>query len=344
MTSLSRVRRAVRTLTAPPPVPVVSPDHAQSRMALRAAACALAAAAFVSLSAAVQPPLAAADFDAWWVASYAWTHGMDPYAAVIRQGWRWPHYYPGTMVVAIAPFASLSHVAARILLMTIGAGLFAWAIQRSGRSLWLLASGAFIATLHAGQAGAWLTAAAVLPWLGFVCTCKPTLGLAVSLPYLRRAHVLSAAAFVLLSLLLFPTWPGLWLEAIRVAPDIRSPITRPFGWLVLLALLRWRHRDAWLLLALAAVPHTNLIHETLPLALIPRGTRESQLWAATTLGAVLLGYLEPPNLTWPHILAWHWPLVLGLGYLPALVMLLRRPRLPEPAHDLALPLLTARPR
>ena len=290
-----------------------------------AVAVGVAAAAYVALVYGLQPANAAPDFDLWYVAAQAWRLGLDPYAVVSQQGWRWPLYYPGTMVVAIAPVAGLPLVAARAIVLGLGSGLLAYAIQASGRSLWLLASGAFLATLYHGQAGAWLTAAAVLPWLGFVLTCKPTVGLAIGLVYgWRWPTVVSAILFLALSLLLFPEWPSRWHEAVRVAPDVVAPITRPGGVLVLAALFRWRHRDAWLLLALACVPHTTLIHETLPLALIPRGTRESQAYAGATLAAVVAGY-GVPFTTWSADLAWIWPIVFLLGYVPPLLMLLRRP-------------------
>jgi hypothetical protein len=283
----------------------------------------LAAAGYVALVFFLQPRDASPDFDLWWVAAQAWRVGQDPYQVVQHQGWKWPLYYPFTMVLAVAPTAWWPRVVARSVVMGVGAGLLAWTIQRTGRSLWLLASGAFLVTLYVAQAGAWIVAATAIPWLGFVWTCKPTIGLAVGLPYCRRGHLLSAALFLVLSLAVFPEWPVRWLEAIRGAPDVVSPLTRPGGFLLLLALLRWRHREAWLLLALAAVPHTTLIHETLPLALIPRGKRESQVFAATTLLATAAQGTAPTT-SWPAYLAYNWWFVLGLGYLPTLVMLLRR--------------------
>ncbi len=302
---------------------------AQRRQLLVSLLVGVGAAGYVALVFLVQPPGASPDFDLWWVAAQAWLSGMDPYAIVQRQGWHWPLYYPGTMVVAVAPVAYLPRVLARSLVMGLGAGFLAWTIQKTGRSLWLLASGAFLVTLYHAQAAAWIVAATSIPWLGFVWTCKPTLGLAVGLPYFRRGHVVSAVLFLLFTLVVFPAWPGRWLEAIKDTPDVVAPLTRPGGFLLLLALLRWRHREAWLFLALAVVPHTILIHETLPLALVPQGTRESQVYSLTTLIAAAIQSTAPET-TFSGYLAYNWWFVLVLGYLPVLVMLLRRSKAPSP--------------
>jgi ABC-type anion transport system duplicated permease subunit len=59
-------------------------------------------------------------------------------------------------------------------------------------------------------------------------------------------------ALVLVSLLLQPSWPREWLNAVSQAPHIAPLIGQTaVGPLVLLSLMRWRRADARLLVALA---------------------------------------------------------------------------------------------
>jgi hypothetical protein len=285
----------------------------------------LLSAAYVLLVARLQPPGAAPDYYLWWVAARGWRRGLDPYASVGAAGWEWPFYYPGTTVLLTVPFSWLSPPVACAVFEGLGAGLCCWAITRTHawRAI-LFLSGSFVTTLYVGQAGTWLIAAALMPWLGGMLTFKPTLGLALGLTHLSSRMILSAAVVVLLSLVLFPEWPGRWLTAISVAPDVVAPITRPGGALLALALFRWRRPEAKLLLAMACVPHTILIHETLPLGLIPASRNEMRFFAGATLAAAL-AWRWAPGSSWPDTLAWSWWWVFGVGYLPALVMVLRRP-------------------
>ena len=286
--------------------------------------------AYVLFVASQQPPGAAPDFYLWWVAARDWRMGLDPYDTIRTAGWQWPLYYPGTTVVLTAPLTWLSPPASWALFEGLGAGLCCWAITRT--HMWraiLFLSGSFLATLYVGQASTWLIAAALMPWLGGMLTFKPTLGLALGLTHLSRNTVLSVVVVLVTSLVLFPTWPGRWWTAIADAPEIVPPIFRPGGALLLLALFRWRRPEARLFLAMVCVPHTTLIHEALPLGLIPASRNEMRVFAATTLLAALASRWAPQP--WGVNLAWSWYWVLSLAYLPVLIMLLRRPARDVPA-------------
>ena len=70
------------------------------------------------------------------------------------------------------------------------------------------------------------------------------------------------AAFVL-----WPTWVGGRLEVIRSADHNTAPITRTIIGAIAspLVLRRWRRPEARLLFAMAWVPQTPAVYETLPI-------------------------------------------------------------------------------
>jgi hypothetical protein len=101
---------------------------------------------------------------------------------------------------------------------------------------------------------------------------------------------------------------------------------RPGGALLLLALLRWRQPEARLLAAMSLIPQTGGLYDTVPLFLIPRTRWEAYgLAAATQLVAI-----ADPARTYPGIdlfsaIKIRWPLMFVLVYVPALLLVLRRP-------------------
>ncbi|HET6347114.1 MAG TPA: hypothetical protein VFH51_19425, partial [Myxococcota bacterium] len=99
---------------------------------------------------------------------------------------------------------------------------------------------------------------------------------------------------------------------------------RPGGFLLLLALLRWRRPEGRLLAALALVPQTTALYETLPLGLIAGNRPQAAAFAAVTVAAHLL-YLAGPQGPWPVGAEYQWWVMLFLIYLPALVIVLRLP-------------------
>jgi hypothetical protein len=196
-----------------------------------------------------------------------------------------------------------------------------------------------------------LTAAFLLPWLGPVVLLKPNIGLALLLATPDRRFLLSAAlgggALLLISFVLDPAWLGRWLASVRAAPHFTPPVLHLGGPLVLLALLRWRQPEARLLVAMACVPHTTLPYEALPLLLVARSWKESLLLAALSFGTLVLQFpldaripaTEPGALA--AFTAWvdsMGTIVVALVYLPATLLVLRRPNTGPPPAWLA-PLL-----
>jgi hypothetical protein len=179
-----------------------------------------------------------------------------------------------------------------------------------------------------------LTAGALIPSLGFLLSIKPNLGLALFAAGPTKSAVLGLLTILALSLVVLPSWPTDWWASLQRRNDhLVSPVMRPFGWLLLLAGLRWKSPEGRLLVALALVPQNSLPYDLVPLALIPRNAVQMGVfvvgsWLAVgTLGASL----DLADL--PAITARIWPIMLGAVYLPMLYFVLRAPaqRLTTPA-------------
>lgn len=111
---------------------------------------------------------------------------------------------------------------------------------------------------------------------------------------------------------------------------IRPPIIRPFGFLLLLAGLRWRTSEGRLLLATAIIPAHSLPHELVPLALILANRTEMTIYAVGTWLTVLWATSVQVNeLGLPITVERTWPALLLMGYLPMLFLVLRTHPIPN---------------
>jgi hypothetical protein len=275
------------------------------------------------------------DWDYFWVAARAVVHGQDPYAGVaaeVKAGrLDVPLYYPATAPLILTPLGALSRRLAFALWAGGGIGLLAFALARQGMwRLWGLISAPVLVATFQGQWSTWLTAGAMLPWLGFVWAAKPSIGLALFAGWPSRRAVIGVALVVLLSLVVVPGWIAEWLDVIRGAPHYLAPVQRPWGFLLLLAFLRWRRPEARMLGALALIPHTTNPYDMVPLLLIPQTRLE--LAAFMGLGYVAQALIKAPARVLPYEppdlavrwLAMNWMTFLVLVYLPCLLMVLRR--------------------
>jgi len=177
---------------------------------------------------------------------------------------------------------------------------------------------------------------------------KPSIGLALMAGYPRRPALIGAAALGGLSLLVWPGWPAAWLPGLDDGVH-RIPIAQPGGILLLLVLLRWRRPEARLLGALACLPQSLTLYETGPLCLIPASRGEAYLLTALSQLAAILMAMQRTDLPLIEIQSHQWPILLLGVYLPALVMVLRRPNeagriaAPDPGRHLAEPTPADRP-
>jgi hypothetical protein len=281
-------------------------------------------------------PSAWSDFDQIWLGARALLARQDPYAAV-RESFAWPLYYPLPALFFGLPFAAIPLVWARVAFAAVSAGITLWTVLRYRPQAWpMLCSIPFVYAIQRGQWVPLLLVAALVPGAvsGSVLAAKPNMGLALFAYRPSRSAIVGALVVALLSILVRPSWPWAWLDAIRSAPHIRAPILLPGGLVLTLALLRWRDPGARLLSVLALTPQTRALYELLPLALLPP-TRRMSLVLALLFNALALLIrshwgtsvlsIHPGSGDNLAALDMSWFPMLLLGYLPALGLVLAAP-------------------
>lgn len=277
------------------------------------------------------------DFAQVWFAARAIAHGANPYPLVgpyLAFTWPFPLLYPLPAGVIALPFAPLSQTAACVLFSALAGTAFAWALLEYGYGPLF---GFFSASLHfAAETVQWsplYAGAVVVPWLSLFLVAKPTIGLAIFAARPSRWAVVGVALFGSVAFAIHPGWVRDWLSAISAnnaawAPDkpYQVPLLAPGGFLALLCLLRWRRPEARLVAALACVPQTPLLYETVPLFLVPRTFWQSAvlLGCSYAVHYITVGVL-PPEAMRPDHLNMSGRLIVALMYLPCTVMILRRP-------------------
>jgi len=282
-------------------------------------------------------PTGVSDFDQLWAGARALLDGANPYAVVRANApgpvgpFEYNLYYPLPALLVVMPLTWLPIVAARAAFCAISFGILAFLLtRRAWYPLAGLASGAGLLTLTLAQWSG-LTAAAVLaPALSVAAATKPNAHVAVLASYRRwRAVAVSCATgaiFFVIAFIVRPGWVGEWLGAVNRDPNLRPIGFHPLGWLLLLALFRWRRQAARWILVACFLPGTPVVYNALPLFAYPWSFR-------TTLVLALLSHAA----MWPPLLASargngfadyaavSVPSLLFLLYLPAVVFLLREP-------------------
>jgi hypothetical protein len=268
------------------------------------------------------------DFHPIWFAARALLHHGDPYAAVARD-FVAPFYYPLPAAVVGLPFALLPLAWAGPVFVAVGFGLLAYGL--TARAWWPLIALASYPALDAARLCQWtpiLSAAALLPWLGWLAAAKPTTGLVTVGSYLSRRwlpfNLVLGLALVAISIAWWPPWIGEWLDAVRGAHHFVPMVFRPGGALLLFALIRWRRPEARMLALAAIVPQT-VAYDALILALIPANRREALALGFLSFAAVpfLMPEAGPPS-TFAAALAHNQTVYLVALYLPALAAVLAR--------------------
>lgn len=302
-----------------------------------ALAVALMVAAYATTRAIAEPFLIS-DLDHQLVATRALFSGGNPYKAVgpgTAYAWTWPLYYPGPAVVWLLGFAWMPVKVARVLFASVSAGtLCLVSTRRSFNRLPMFLSASMLLCASRAQWAPWLLAAVWSPWLAGFLGAKPNVGAAMVAGWSRwrewRTGVFAGAVVLLISFALMPHWPQDWLANLRGKHDTHIPLLELGGPFVLLALTRWRRPEARLLVAMACVPATPALYDTLPLFVAARTARESVLLALCS-HALFLGILALGPFTtfdgYAAVLASLTPVAM---YLPAVWMVVRRANAAEP--------------
>lgn len=279
------------------------------------------------------------DFTWPWRAARALIAHRDPYATIIPTGqFPFDNYfkYPLPAAIVALPVAWMSAPAAAAVFGGVSAGLLAWGLTKdTWHRLWILASPPFAITLESGQWSTLLMAGALIAPLSWVAVCKPTAGLAVFVHRPNWWAVVGSVLLLVASFAVLPSWPIGWVSSIRADPTHKylSLVSLTGGPVLLLALFRWRRPEARYLLALGAVPQILTFYTAFFPMLIAETKRESQAMAVLGALAWLCWTRQVGTGTeerYAPVLAGYW--ILGLLFVPALLIVLRRSNAPV-SHD-----------
>lgn len=197
--------------------------------------------------------------------------GINPYTVPLPAGYV---SYPLFSVLAVLPLLALADTVAAGVFFGCSSAVLAWALLRRSSYWGLLVLLAFPywAALQTVQwspllAALWLLPAGLLP----LALVKPQLALPVLLTRLSWRLVFACGVVGLLSLVILPSWPWLWLGQLGGYDDYGGFVPIVSLWplvLVLLPALGRGETRAWFLLILLCMPQ-RLNYDQLLLYLIP---------------------------------------------------------------------------
>ncbi len=181
--------------------------------------------------------------------------------------------YPLAAAFFAFPFLRLQPELAAGLFWGIGSALLAFGLTRHGYTrLYVFFAYPYCAGSINAQWSLIITASAFFPLLLPVTMVKPQVGLPVFLTRVTRKGLIACLALAALSLAVLPNWPRLWIGQWHNYEHFVPLLVLP-GPLLLLALLRYREGDSWLLLLSAAMPQ-RWFFDTFILWLIPKSRRQ----------------------------------------------------------------------
>ncbi|HKF01802.1 MAG TPA: hypothetical protein VKB49_05790 [Candidatus Sulfotelmatobacter sp.] len=236
---------------------------------------------------------------------------QNPYDTPLEQ-------YPIIAGFFALPFVRFPPAIAAGIFYGISSGVLAFGLTREGyhKLIVFLAYPYWIGLLYV-QWSPIIMAAAFFPLLMPVAMVKPQVGLPVFLTRFSLRGCLLCVVVAIGSLLIVPRWPMLWLGQLHNYQHFVALLVLP-GPLILLALLRYRDRDAMLLLLTACMPQ-RWFFDTLILWLIPKTRREMLVTVFFSWFAGVWRWYHPPQ-TFDQVGRW---IVLST-YLPMLAIVLLR--------------------
>lgn len=237
--------------------------------------------------------------------------GRDPYAGMYN--WA-PFFYPLPAAFIGLPFVGMPYPIAAAIFFGVSTAILTYGLSREGYwRLFFFLSMPYWYSLRAVQWSPLLAAIALFPLLLPLALAKPHTALPVALTNLSRRGILLSFAVGLISVLLDPTWPLRWYRNLH-GHDNFIPLITLAGPLLLLAAMRYKDKDSWLMLIAALTPQ-RFFYDQLYLWLIPRNAIE----------LIITGLLS-----WVGYRIWFSNELYGdqitmiFFYLPMLVIVLRR--------------------
>ena len=177
--------------------------------------------------------------------------------------------YPIPAALLVLPVSWLRHDLAGALFFGLSSALLSAGLLRNGNgALWVFLSYPYFAALPNTQWAPLVMAAAFHPFLFPMTLAKPNIGLPVLLTRWSKTGLFAALALLLGSLLVYPQWPLRWLSQVGGYQSFVPLLTFP-GFLLLVALCRWRSDSARFLLLASVVPQ-RWFYDSLILWLIPK--------------------------------------------------------------------------
>lgn len=245
---------------------------------------------------------------------------QNPYYTPLEQ-------YPLTAGLFALPFVRLQPEIAAGVFYGLSSALLAFGLTRHGyRGLIIFLAYPYWAGLLTVQWSTLITASAFFPWLLPATMAKPQIGLPVFLTHTSRRGVVACFIFGALSLALMPRWPLLWIAQMKHYEHFVPLLVLP-GPLLLLALIRYRNRDAVLLFLAACMPQ-RWFFDSFILWLIPKSRREILGTVFFSWGAGIWRWYHVPH-SFNEVGRWA---VIFL-YLPMLAIVLWRKNYPEDSQQ-----------
>jgi hypothetical protein len=287
-------------------------------------------------SRAIKMGLERSDFSQVLFGARALLNNADPYHLIgtgMVYDLRWGAVYPATAYVVSIPFTLFSDPVASSLFVGISAFLLAYgATAGSWHRLPMFPSIAFASSVQFAQWSTLFAAMLFLPWLAALAAVKPQSAIPVIAASKSRSMLMLAVAvgigLLIASLVMLPGWPLEWWRVIGKSTQLKSPLLRFGGPLILLVLLRWRRQEAWLVFLLACVPQTWGWYNVLPLLAVASTYREATILSLlSSIGAIATVYFVGDP-TPEKYSAWGASAV-AFAYLPAAIAVLRRPNINE---------------
>jgi hypothetical protein len=273
------------------------------------------------------------DFGASWFGARVMLQHRDPYLLIGRgrEFDHWPLLYPAPALVAAIPFVAFTERAATVLFVGLSTFLLAFGVTRkSWHLLPMFITEPYTSSAKLGQWSIIFAAALFFSWLAVISVCKPQASVPVLVALRRRqpfvAAVMGGVVLLAVSFALLPHWPVEFYDNVRAAPGMQPPIARWGGFMVLLALVRWRRPETWLLIATACMPQAWGWYGTLALFTIPKSFAESvALAGAVAIGGWIGAVTIPSAMQLESFFAWAGALVVCSVYLPVTLLILFRP-------------------
>jgi hypothetical protein len=260
--------------------------------------------------------LGAADFNWAHQAARDLLAGVDPYSHTPPGAIPYP--LPAALVAL--PLAGLPPDVAGGMFFGLSSALLAVGLvrERPERLLIFLAY-PYWAALITAQWSPLLMSAAFFPLALAFCPIKPQIGSPIALLHLSRKGVAATSILLIASFLWMPRWLIEWIPQLGGYQHFFPILIFP-GMLIVLALLRYRDRDALLLLLYSLMPQ-RWFYDAFVLWLIPK-TRRSIL--ATVICSWIVGYWRASHTPRDMHQVGLWS-VLGF-YIPMLAVVLLRSR------------------